>query len=49
MFVIFGFGSKWNEKKTMMTSLVFIVVVLDVTTQEKGNKQSTCTKKIRKY
>jgi hypothetical protein len=44
-----GFGSKWNDKKTMMTSSVFIVVVLDVTTQEKDNKHSTCTKKIRKY
>jgi hypothetical protein len=35
----------------MMTSLVFIVVVLDVTTQEKekDNKCSTCTKKIKNY
>jgi hypothetical protein len=30
-----GFGNRWNEKKIMMMSLVFIMVVLDATTQEK--------------
>jgi hypothetical protein len=30
------FGNKWNEKKTMMTNLVLIMVVLDATTQEKN-------------
>jgi hypothetical protein len=30
------FGNKWNEKKTMMTNSVLIMVVLDATTQEKN-------------
>jgi len=31
----FGFESRWNEKKTMMTNSALIVVLLDATTQEK--------------
>jgi hypothetical protein len=35
-----SFGNRWNEKKTMMMSLVFIMVVLDATTQEKKTKMT---------
>jgi hypothetical protein len=33
-----GFGNRWKEKKIMMMSLVFIMVVLDATTQEKKTR-----------